>query len=427
MVKKAWGRLSPWKRGAVCLLLGASVLHFAAGSWGATRDGFVDLSIFLQRTAEFAQGGDLYPAADNPEAYQPGAPAYKFPPLFAMLLLPQVQDGVGEHLHLAHWIVHLLLYMAAVLFLGLALAHRGGAPYLLFLSVAALNFVPFFETLWRLQLETPILFLCALALWLERKRLPVWAGAAIGIAAMLKVYPVFLLGWFVVRRSGRGLLGAALTMLGIGALGWWVIGPEQNRLYWTVILPRLMQEVPFVDPENVSLAKPLQVLVGLAPETAKRATQVVSLLAVSAGYWVLYRRGTGRRARIDPELSFALFLCAMLLFMPNVWTNYLVLLLVPIAIVLSRAFVARDSVPPWAAGTLTFAFFLTLFYTPCGPWDPAVPCTGDPIFLGLVHWPRGLHDVMVEWKTVVVVALLGVWFAVAQRSKSAASEQAATH
>lgn len=427
MVKQAWRRLSPWKRGAVCLLLGASVLHFAVGSWGAMRYGFVDLSIFLQRTAEFAQGGELYPATDSAQAYRAGAPAYKFPPLFAMLLLPQVQNGVGEHLYLAHWVVQLVLYLAAVVLLGLALAHRGGAAYLLFLCVAALNFVPFFETLWRLQLETPILFLCALALWLERKRLPVWAGAALGFAAMLKVYPVFLLGWFVVRRSGRGLLGAGLTMLGIGALGWWVIGAEQNRLYWTVILPRLMQEVPSVDAENISLAKPFRVLVGLAPEIAKRAAQLFSLLALSAGYWVLYRRGAGRRARIDPELSFALFLFAMLLFMPNAWTNYLLLLLVPIAVVLSRSFGARGSVPPWAAGTLTFAFFLTLFYTPCGPWDPRVPCTQDPVFLGLFRWPRGLHDLMVEWKTVVVVALLGVWFAVAQRSGSAASEDAATH
>ena len=426
MVKQAWGRLSRWKRGAVCLLLGVSVLHFAVGSWGAARYGFVDLSIFLQRTSEFARGGDLYPAADNMEAYEPAAPAYKFPPLFAVLLLPQVQNGVGDHLYRAHGVVHLLLYLAAVTLLGLALAPRGGAPYLLFLFVAALNFVPFFETLWRLQLETPILFLCALALWLERKRCPAWAGAALGIAAMLKVYPVFLLGWFVVRRSGRGLAGAALAMLGIGALGWWVIGPEQNILYWTVILPRLMQEVPFVGAENISLAKPFQVLVGLAPETAKRAAQGVSFLVLSAGYWLLYRRGSDRRSPIDPELSFALFLCAMLLFIPNAWTNYLLLLLVPIAVVLSRLLGTRGSMPPWVAGTLTFAFFLTLFYTPCGPWDPRVPCTRDPVFLGLFYWPRWLHDLIVEWKTVVVIALLAAWFGVAQRSGSTTTEEPAS-
>jgi len=205
-------------------------------------------------------------------------------------------------------------------------------------------------------------------------------------------------------------------MLGIGALGWWVIGPEQNLLYWTVILPRLMQEVAFVGPENVSLAKPLQLLAGLAPQTAKRAVQVLALLALSAGYWVLYRRGDDRSAPIDRELSFGLFVCTMLLFLPNAWTNYLVLLLVPIASILSRSFAPRGSLPPWAVGTLIFTFFLTLFYTPCGPWDARVPCTHDPLFVGLFHWPRGLHDLMVEWKTVVTAGVLGVWFAAARRS-----------
>jgi len=423
MVKQAWGRLSRWKRGAVCLLLGASALHFAAGSWSAAKYGFVDLSIFLQRTSEFARGGELYPAADNLLAYRPAAPVYKFPPLFAMLLLPQVQDGVGEHLYLAHWVVHLLLYASAVTLLGLTFAKRGGAAYLLALALVALNFVPFFETLWRLQLETPILFLCALALWLTHKRLPFWAGAALGVAAMLKVYPVFLLGWFVVRRSGRGLLGAAVTMVGIGVCGFWVIGPEQNRLYWTVILPRLMQEVPFVDPENVSLAKPLQSLAGLAPQAAKRVAQLISLISLSVGYGVLYRRAE-RRSAIDAELSFGLFLCTMLLFLPNAWTNYLVLLLVPIAIVLSHGVVQRVSVPPWAVGTLAFGFFLTLFFTPCGPWDPQVPCTRDPVFLGLLHWPRGLHDMLVEWKALVVPVVLTVWFAVARRAETAANRAA---
>ena len=413
MVKQAWSQLSTGKRFAVCLVIGASLLHFAVGSWNAAKYGFVDLSIFLRLTAEFAQGGDLYPPADSPEIYEPAAPIYKFPPLFAVLLLPQVQNGVGDHLHRVHWVAHLLLYLATVLLLGAALVRRGGAPFLLALIVAALNFVPYFETLWRLQLETPILFLCALALWLERKRLPFWAGVALGVAAMLKVYPVFLLGWFVVRRSGRGLGGAGLTMIGIGALGWWVIGPQQNTLYWTVILPRMMQEVALISTENISLAKPLQVLAGLPPEVAKRGAQALSLAILSAGYWVLYRRGGKGRGAIDVDLSFGLFVGTMLLFLPNAWTNYLVLLLVPVAVILARSFESPRLLAPWAAGTLACMFFLTLFYTPCGPLDPLVPCTHDPLFLGWFHWPRGFHDLMSEWKTVVTSGILVVWFAIA--------------
>ena len=67
-------------------------------------------------------------------------------------------------------------------------------------------------------------------------------------------------------------------------------------------------------------------------------------------------------------------------------------------------------------GALAFAFFLTLFYTPCRAWEPLVPCTWDPPFLGWFHWPRGLHDLMLEWKTVVVLTLVASWFGMARRS-----------
>ena len=72
----------------------------------------------------------------------------------------------------------------------------------------------------------------------------------------------------------------------------------------------------------------------------------------------------------------------------NAWTNYLVLLLVPIAVIISRSFVPNGGLPPWAAGTLATAFFFTLFYTPCGPWEAGIPCTQDPSFLGSFHFLR---------------------------------------
>ncbi len=418
MVKQTWGRLSNRNRVAVCLLLLVSLFHFLVGSWGAAKYGFVDLSIFLQLTASFAEGGDLYVPADHEESYRPSAAVYKFPPLFAVLLLPQVRFVEQDTLYRAHWFGQIVLYLATVALLARTLG-RGRHPlFALLLVVAALNFEPFFETLWRLQLETPILFLCALALWLERRQRSFWSGAALGAAAMLKVYPIFLLGWFVVRRSGRGLAGAASAMLATGALGWWVIGGEQNLLYWTVILPRLMQEAPSIGADNVSLTKPLRQLAGIAPELAKRIVQVVALAVLSAGYWVLHRGGRGRRSSIDPELSFGLFVCTMLLFMPNLWSNYLVLLIVPIAIILSRLFLAT-AFRPAVLGALAFAYFLMLFYTPCAPYDPRVPCTWDPAFLGLFRWPRELHDMWVEWKTLATAGVVAVWFLVAGDARRA--------
>jgi hypothetical protein len=414
MVKEAWRGMTPRRRAVAATLLVVSLAHFGLGSWRAAARGFVDLHIFLQRTYEFSLTGELYPNADNEKAYAAAAPVYKAPPLFAVLLLPQVRGGIPADIYAYHWIAHILLYLATVLLLLKTLGPGRGPWLSIWLAVLALNFVPFFETLWRLQLETPILFLVVLALWLDGKGRKYLAGAAIGVAVMLKIYPVFLLGWFVVRRCARGLVGAFVTMAALGLLGWWVVGAEQNLAYFTVILPRMLQESAMIDPENVSLAKPFQTLLGLAPPLAKRATQMVALAVLSGGYWILYRRGDDRRRSLDPTLLLALFVCAMLMFMPNAWTNYLMLLLVPFAVVLSR--MAHD-VPSntGAAGSALFAFFLTLFYTPCGSFREGIPCTEDPPFLGVLRWPRGVHDLMVEWKVIAVAALVAAWFAVARK------------
>lgn len=412
MVKQTWKSLSPGHRGVAAVLLAASLLHFAVGSYRAAAHGFVDLHIFLQRTQEFARGGVLYPVPDKTEAYEPSARAYKFPPLFAVVLLPQVRNGVPERIYFYHWIVHLVLYAAAILILLRALWPGRGPWFGILFLATALNFVPFFETLWRLQLETPILLLCVLALWFERKRLPYLAGIALGIATMLKIYPGFLLGWFIVRRCRRGLVGAALAIAVLGLLGWWVIGTEQNRVYFTMILPRLLQESARIDPENVSLAKPFESLFGLAPHVAKRVAQALSLVTLSIGYWFLQRQ---RRNAIAPDLAMALFVCCMLLFMPNAWTNYLLLLLVPFAVLLARLSDGTTGAS-WAWASAALCFFLTLFYTPCGPFLEGIPCTEDPPFLAVFRWPRWFHDLMVEWKVLAVILAVASWFAVALRS-----------
>lgn len=414
MVKQTWNNLTAGQRALTLVLAGASLFHFGIGSWRAASRGFADLHIFLQRAHEFSERGVLYPGADDPAAYRAKAHVYKFPPLFAMILLPQVQGGIPDRIYLYHWIALMALYLAAVLVLLKALAPGRNPWFAFWFAALALNFVPYFETLWRLQLEIPILLLCSAALWFDRRRLPYLAGAMLGIATMLKVYPVFLLGWFVVRRCGRGLAGAFAAIFAIGALGWWIIGPDQNLAYFTMILPRLLQESALIDPENVALAKPLQTLFGLAPQAAKRVAQAASLATLSVGYWVLYRNGRTRPEPLDPALSLALFVCAMLLFMPNAWTNYLLLLLLPFGVILSRLGAAAGTSPA-AVACSAFAFFLTLFYVPCGALREGIPCTADPPFLALFHWPRGFHDLMVEWKVVTVAVLVAAWFAVAGR------------
>ena len=404
MVKNESRRVSPF----VWLFLALSFVHFAAASWQSAQYGFVDLPIFVERTNDFSQGKALYPNANDSSAYEPAAAVYKFPPLFAVTLLPQVLAGLGQSIYPLHWAVHILLYLGALGLLVAALQRRfelSRSSALLVVGAVGLNFVPFFETLWRLQLETPILFLVALALWAEGGARRWLSGAALGVAAMLKVYPLFLLGWFVLRRSVRGVVAASIALIATFALGWWVIGSEQNLVYYGEILPRMMQELPRIDPENIALAKPLHVLVGFELESAKRVAQLIALSVVALGFLLLHGRPFSVRSSVDPFALLSVMICGLLMFMPNAWTNYLELSLIPIIFVMARCLEEPAGVREWAAAAAAFAFVLMLFFTPCGDPSTGWPCAQTPRFLAVATLPRQLHDLAISWKPLAMPLL----------------------
>ena len=184
--------------GALLLL---SVFHFVQAAHNSRAFGFVDFPTFLAQAELYLITGELYVDASDPDAYGPSAAVYKFPPLFAMLLLPFVRGGVTEGVYVGHWILQILLYGASAALTLTAFRRQGGAVFVFAGALFALNFEPFFETLWRLQIETPILLLLVLALLAYQRRRQPWAGVAIGVGFMLKLYPAFMLLYFAARRG----------------------------------------------------------------------------------------------------------------------------------------------------------------------------------------------------------------------------------
>jgi hypothetical protein len=357
-------RLSTVKLVLAGVLLLLSVFHFVQASRNSRAFGFVDFPIFLAQAELYLITGQLYVDASDPEAYGPAAAVYKFPPLFAMLLLPFVRGGVADGVYLGHWLLQILLYAAAVA-LMLAAFRRQGGPIFVFVGLLlALNFEPFFETLWRLQLETPILLLLILALGAYDSKRQAWAGSAIGVGFMLKLYPAFLLAYFAVRRSWLVIVGFLVTVSLIVLSSLIVIGPKENAAYFFKILPLLLGEAPRVSTENLSLSRHLQVLFGLGPELAKRILQllVVPLIVVSAVG--VFRRGARLGERLVGATAFSLFIPLMLLAMPNSWVNYQLLLLLPMLVLLCHCVrPGRDHVA--LTVLLAAAYVPLLFYWPC--------------------------------------------------------------
>ena len=387
-----------------------SAYHLVVSWWRIGRTGFVDLPIFLDRARNFLETGELYLATVDAATYAPAAPVYKFPPLFGMLLLPFARDGVDMADFRVHWILQLLAYALAVGFaVWLFLGNKNKLVAALGL-VLALNFEPFVETLWRLQVETPLLLLLLLAFAGMRWKRPELTGSAIGIAAMLKVYPGFLVLYFLFRRRWNVVTWAGLSAALVTVATLVVIGPDQHRLFFFEILPLLSGEPVLIDSGNVSLARHLQES-GILPAAAKSIQVAIGLVLMAVSAVAVHRAG---RRNEDETLGLCLFIALMLVVMPNSWVNYQVLLL-PVLLVLLRDSFESLAHRAKMLAALAAAYLPMTFYQPCRAPTVSWPCAQTPFYLGLVQLPRGFHDAMVDlrvisapilWACVLVLILL---------------------
>jgi hypothetical protein len=381
------------------ILLLLSVFHFVQAAQNSRAFGFVDFPIFLAQAELYLITGELYADASDPGAYGPSAAVYKFPPLYAMLLLPFVRGGVTDGVFIGHWILQILLYAFSIA-LALAALRRQGGPIFLFGGLLlALNFEPFFETLWRLQIETPILLLLVLALLAYQARRQQWAGAAIGVGFMLKLYPAFMLLYFAARRGWKVIAWCCVAIAMIVLSSLIVIGPEENGAYFFKILPLLLGEAPRLSTENLSLSRHLQVLFGFGPELAKRLVQGLVLPLVVVSVVAVARRESVLRECLAGATAFSLFIPLMLLAMPNSWVNYQLLLLLPLLVLLCHCTrPGRDR--SGLTLLLAAAYVPMLFYWPCEAPTVPWPCAQTPYFLGLIRLPRVFHDLMVETRAL---------------------------
>jgi hypothetical protein len=418
-IKAPLQSVKPVGAAVAALLLALSLFHFVHGVYGAGRYGFVDFPIFLAQAREFLLDGELYVDAADPENYAPAAAVYKFPPLYAMLLLPLVRDGIEDGVYWGHWALQILLYAGAVATLLGLYGRRAGAAFFIIALCLALNFEPFFETLWRLQIETPLLFLLTLALLLSLARRDAWSGVAVGLGAMLKLYPAFMLLHFAIRRRWVVLGWFAVTSGLVLVSALIVIGVEECSAYFFRILPLISREAPSTTSENLSFGRYLQQWGGAGPQLAKRAGQAIVLAMVVLSLVAVHRSRRDESDREHAAVCFALFVPLMLLALPNSWVNYQLLLLLPFVVLLHHCLTAERK-PALLAVALVVSYLPTLFYWPCEQASVPWPCAQTPRFLGLWQLPRTLHDFMVDLRLLSTLILwVALLYVVTRRPGSA--------
>lgn len=159
------------------------------------------------------------------------------------------------------------------------------------------------------------------------------AGALIGVAAAVKVFPA-VLGWlFLVRRDTRGLIGV-IGGFGIAtAITCGVLGTAAYRDYLRDVLPEALgwrsaatnSSIPglwskLFDPgPRGGHVVPLRV----DPLLARGLTALCAGVILAAWGWMIVRSQDER----DRQIAFAVGCLAMLLLSPIAWEHYTILLL----------------------------------------------------------------------------------------------------
>ena len=318
---------------AALLLIVAATLPERSGRW--------DFSIYYASALMMRRGGNPYLESIAPIGRRLGLETTPIEradsmPTFVLCFEPLTRFSPRT----AYWIWFWINLAALVGALAILLAPAAAGLYVsAALVVLAIIFPPVAIHFFWEQSQFIVLLALAAAYRLSARGYDSGAALAIASAALLRLFPLAMIGYFIVRRRWRVIgwlgvwltLGAAATVAGIGA---------PRCLSYAGVLLALggrdslaMPAILALSPTNVSLAafvsRPLYWLAG--PDLPA-ALGVMRYIAIALGeFAVLFltvRATCGPNSDRDGR-GFALWTAALLMLAPVVWLHYLVLLIIP--------------------------------------------------------------------------------------------------
>jgi hypothetical protein len=185
------------------------------------------------------------------------------------------------------------------------------------------TYEPMFESLRLGQVDAIIVFCLALAFALLRRGPRPLMGVPLAVAAVLKLSPVVVIGYFAWRRWWGVVAAAAAALAALGLVSVLVAGWENNLTFVRDIMPRLMKGSPWFYNVSISGAV-LRAYLGRAywafedeppalPLALRLALLALDIAIVLAAY-VATRR--------DAEAGFMLAVAVAILISPVSWSFY---------------------------------------------------------------------------------------------------------
>ena len=235
-------------------------------------------------------------------------PLWHYGPVEHLVTLPLFAFGNLRSAYIA-WLIANYVFLAAIIFLAATLFEKRALVVL-----AILNYGPLFEALTQRTIEIFELLLLFVAFALRRRQIA--SGVAMGFAAMTKFLPLIFLPYFALKRRGRTLASALITIALI-AIATQVV--FDWRYSGTVVQLRGGGMIASV--LDQSLAGMMRRLG--ASETLARIAIVIALALLS---WLFFR---ARNVSSIDDLEWSTLIVAMVLLPPHNEQYYFVLLLFP--------------------------------------------------------------------------------------------------
>jgi hypothetical protein len=343
-----------------------TIIYLMIGWQGIMQGGSADFNVWMIAARHWLTTGSLY---DVPAiAADVFGYIYKYPPFYGMLFIPLAGFADSAVLQIYRYIDVGLLIATALIWRNM-IAVRSWWWWIPTLIICA-NLNPVLETLRYGQIDIVIALLCSICYWCLLRNRDDAAGWLIALMTTMKLYPIVLLGYIILRRRWRGVRGFAIGMVVFNLIGVGVVGWADYVTFVREVLPIIGGTTAYVENQTIYafVARLVAPSYPLAPFYDGDWTAVASVLAlvIMAFSAVVTMRDVPADSSLA-ALQYGLFVMVMALAIPVAWVGYQVPLYLIWVMVLWYAItqqvsIARVSILAASFALIGFGNFLSFVF-----------------------------------------------------------------
>ena len=342
---------------ALLLLLIAGGFYFARRSGADLRHYENDFNVYYFASHEVIEGRDPY--QNSLGEWTP----YLYLPLLAELIIPLALMPLEAAAYFWFLAGAASLIVAGWMSASLALkdtAHNSGSQRLIVAALSTAVVIRFaFDNFDYGQVNTLVAALSAAHFFLYEKRRKLSSAVALALAASIKLTPLILLAHHLAKRRPKFVAACAGLFISIAALSFAPFGPQAPSAFQTFFHRTVKNEQGFdlAYSGNQSLRGAVARLRGDESESATAPGDPVTLaisLAMVAGSALTAMRRSGS------SNSIASLFCCIPLLSPLAWKGHFVVLVFPIAFLISEVIWQPRSKGRYALSAVLIVVFALL-------------------------------------------------------------------